>query len=221
MATSEKRKIKAETILVIVGSLLLIISLILFHYEKILEIKDQIVNNIEAEKYKENTSFNNEVTVNIDVDYVDSKSDKPKQPTTEGSPNYIGFLEIDKINLRQGLLPKESYYNNVNFHVQILPLADYPDVIGGNFILAGHSGSGSIAYFRNLYQLSLGDEAKVYYKSKLYRYKIVNIYKQAKDGALNVYRDATVSTLTLITCTKNDKKSQTVYILELVGVESY
>ncbi len=221
MATSEKRKIKAETILVIVGSLLLIISLILFHYEKILEIKDQIVNNIEAEKYKENTSFNNEVTVNIDVDYVDSNSDKPKQPTTEGSPNYIGFLEIDKINLRQGLLPKESYYNNVNFHVQILPLADYPDVIGGNFILAGHSGSGSIAYFRNLYQLSLGDEAKVYYKSKLYRYKIVNIYKQAKDGALNVYRDATVSTLTLITCTKNDKKSQTVYILELVGVESY
>ena len=169
MATSEKRKIKAETILVIVGSLLLIISLILFHYEKILEIKDQIVNNIEAEKYKENTSFNNEVTVNIDVDYVDSNSDKPKQPTTEGSPNYIGFLEIDKINLRQGLLPKESYYNNVNFHVQILQLADYPDVIGGNFILAGHSGSGSIAYFRNLYQLSLGDEAKVYYKSKLYR----------------------------------------------------
>ena len=221
MATSEKRKIKAETILVIVGSLLLIISLILFHYEKILEIKDQIVNNIEAEKYKENTSFNNEVTVNIDVDYVDSNSEKPKQSTTEGSPNYIGFLEIDKINLRQGLLPKESYYNNVNFHVQILPLADYPDVIGGNFILAGHSGSGSIAYFRNLYQLNLGDEAKVYYKSKLYRYKIVNIYKQAKDGALNVYRDATVSTLTLITCTKNDKKSQTVYILELVGVESY
>ena len=220
MSIKSNHKNVKETILIIVGSLLLIISLILFHYNKILEISNEIYNDIQARIFKEETSLNS-IQVDIDVDYVVEDSNVEESTESTGNPNYIGFLEIDKIGLRQGLLPKNSYYNKVDYHVQILDLADFPDVVGGNFILAGHSGTSNVAYFRNLYKLKLEDTAKVYYQSKIYMYKIVNIYNEDKDGALNIYRDPKKTTMTLITCTKDDKNHQTVYILELMGVESY
>ena len=96
-----------------------------------------------------------------------------------------------------------------------------PDVVNGNFILAGHSGTSNVAFFKNLYKLELNDTAKVYYNSKVYTYKIVNIYNETKDGSVNVYRDSNKTTMTLITCTKDDKEHQTIYILELIGVETY
>ena len=222
MATRNKHKVDKETMLIIVGSLLLIISIILYHYEKILMVLDELINNIETEKFKEKTR--DDLEVNVDVEYIESDDNNQNQTQGEVSssnPNYIGFLEIDKINLRQGFLPKESTYNYIDYHVQVLKVADFPDVVGGNFILAAHSGNSYIAYFHNLYKLTKGDMAKVYYKGKLYRYKIVNIYKEKKDGSVNIYRDSTKTTLTMITCTRNDKTTQTIYIAELIGVETY
>ena len=49
-----------------------------------------------------------------------------------------------------------------------------------------------------------------------YVYKIVNIYEVEKDGTVAIYRNYDKTTLTLITCTKNNDASQTVYIAELV-----
>ena len=220
MALKNMTKKKGETLLIIVGSLLLIISLILFHYETILEVANDLETSIYTKIYKENTSTNGDISVNVSVDYLQDENQEQK-PSSNYTPNYIAYLEIDKIGLKQGLLPKGNYYNNVSYHVEILNVSDYPDVINGNFILAGHSGSGSIAYFKNLYKLVVGDNAKVYYKGKVYSYKIVNIYEELKDGSVNIYRDYDKTTLTLITCTKNDKLHQTIYILELIGVESY
>lgn len=219
---SKNIKIKRETILLVSGSLLLIIAFILFHYNKILEIKDEIYNKIQNEIYKENTSINNNISVNINVDYVENDQIiENNENNNQNTINYLAFLEIDKINLKQGLLPLESRYNHVDYHVEILDVSDFPDKINGNFILAGHSGTSNVAYFKNLYKLNLGDTAKVYYQSKVYKYSIVNIYNQVKDGTIDIYRDQNKTTLTLITCTKDDKNSQTVYILELIGVESY
>ena len=45
---------------------------------------------------------------------------------------------------------------------------------------------------------------------------VVNIYKEEKDGTIAIYRNKEKSTLTLITCTKNDNAKQTVYILERI-----
>ena len=111
--------------------------------------------------------------------------------------------------------------NNIDYHVQILKPSDFPDVLNGNFILAAHSGSGSIAYFKNLYKVELNDIARVIYDGKRYTYKVVNIYKEDKDGSVGIYRDKNKTTLTLITCSKNDKNHQTIYIFELIGVEGY
>ena len=224
MASKNKTN-KNETMLFIVGSLLLIISFLLFHYEKILEVASNLKSAIETEIYKENTKqeFNNSnnISVNVSVDYLERDQKEEELEENNYTPNYIAFLEINKINLKQGLMPINSPYNNVNYHVQILNISDMPDVINGNFILAGHSGTSNIAYFKNLYKLSLSDLAKVYYNSHVYTYKIVNIYKEDKDGSVNIYRDTNKTTLTLITCTKNDKEHQTIYILELIGVETY
>ena len=214
------KKIKKEETMLIVGSLLLIISFILFNYEKILSINSEIYNNIQANIYKEKNK-NNSLTVNIDVDYITDTNEEIKKPTNNPDINYLAFLEIPKINLNQGLLPINSLYNNVNYHVEILKISDLPDKINGNFILAAHSGTSSIAYFRNLYKLKLDDLASIIYNNKKYTYKIVNIYNQTKKGSLNIYRDTNKTTLTLITCTKDDKTNLTVYILELIGVETY
>lgn len=220
---SKNNNIKNETLLLIVGSFLLIISYILFHYEIILEVNNDIKENISAEKYKEIT--NNSISINVNVDYVEQEEDNNTQSESSSgntyTPNYIAMLEIEKINLKQGLLPKGNKYNYVDYHVQILDVSDYPDVVSGNFILAGHSGTSSVAYFKNLYKLKLNDIAKVYYNGKVYKYSIVDIYLEDKDGSINIKRDLNKTTLTLITCTKNDKLHQTVYILQLIGVETY
>lgn len=224
--SDNKKKSNETLIFVFIGSLLLIISFLLFHYEKIIEVNNNIKSSIQAEIYKEK-SEKSKLAVDISVDYIEqneinnSDNTQIEDNDVKNNSNYIAFLEIDKINLRQGLLPKENYYNYVDYHVQILDISDYPDVINGNFILAGHSGTSSVAFFKNLYKLELGDEAKIYYDGKLYKYSIVNIYKEDKDGSINVYRDRNKTTLTLITCSKDDKLHQTIYILELLGVETY
>lgn len=218
MDTKKEFKYK-ETLFLILGSLLLIIALILFHYEKILEVNNEIYNLIQSKIYKENTSLNS-IFVNVNVNYLEN-DEEIIIDNEETTPNYIAFLEIPSINLKQGLLSKTSYYNNVNYHVEILDISDMPDVIDGNLILAGHSGTSNLAYFKNLYKLDLDDTANIYYKSKVYKYSIVNIYKENKDGSINIIRNLNKTTLTLITCTKDDKTKQTIYILELIGVESY
>ena len=91
------------------------------------------------------------------------------------------------------------------------------DKENGNVILAAHSGTGYLAFFKNLYKLVLGDEAKITYKGYVYTYKIVNIYNVPKTGKVRVGRNNQKTCLTLITCTHNSKTEQTVYILELVS----
>lgn len=221
MAT-KKHTNKKEAIFII-GFFLLIISFVLFNYEDIILISSEINNDIISNIYKEKTKLDTQNTeVNIDVDYVDDDSIliKDRKDKTNNY-KYIGFLEIDKINLNLGFLSKSNYYNQVNFNIQVIDISDMPDVVNGNLILAAHSGAGEVAYFKNLYKLSTGDICKIYYKGKVYKYKITNIYLEDKDGAIKINRDINKTTLTLVTCTFNDKKHQTIYISELIGVESY
>ena len=101
----------------------------------------------------------------------------------------------------------------------IIEGSTYPNVKKGNFIIAGHSGTGWKAFFNELYRLNIGDEAYVTYKGKKYTYKFTNIYKQPKTGKIAIYRNYDKTTLTLVTCTNNDETTQTVYIAELEKVE--
>lgn len=138
------------------------------------------------------------------------------KPIIDYSKYYIGFIKIPTINLEHGFLDKNSKYNNVNKNIYVHPSSDYPDVKNGNLIMASHSGTSSISYFKNLYKLKENDDVYISYRNKEYHYVIKRIYKDKKDGTVAIRRNYDKTTLTLITCTKNDKKTQTIYICELV-----
>ena len=230
-----------DIILLTIGTLLIILSLCLLFYDRFELLRLEVFDEIEIEKYRENNNVdesitNNETYINnVDTeDIEDDEIDINEDDVIEGSSSsnsskksssyvnnvkkeFIGYLEIKKINLKQGLVSMNSYYNNVKYNIQMVETSDYPDKKMGNVILAGHSGSGYLAFFKNLYKLNLGDEAKIYYKNYIYTYKIVNIYNVPKNGQIKINRNVLKSCLTLITCTHNSKTEQTVYILELTS----
>lgn len=150
---------------------------------------------------------------------TEGQSEQPEESATY-TDDYIGYLTIPKINLNKGFVDKRSSENDVEKNIMVIEGSTYPDVERGNFILAGHSGTGWKAFFNELYRLNVGDEAYVTYKGKKYTYKITNIYKQNKTGKIAIYRNYNKTTLTLVTCTNNDEATQTVYIAELENVEA-
>lgn len=139
--------------------------------------------------------------------------------TGEITDEYIGYLTIPKINLTKGFLDNRSSQNNVDINLLVVEGSNYPNVKNGNFIIAGHSGTGWNSFFNDLYKLNIGDTAYISYQNKKYNYSIVNIYTQPKTGKLAIYRNYDKTTLTLITCTNNDSTTQTIYILELDNIE--
>ena len=180
---------------------------------------DQLFSNTIINDQKEAKEEKEEVIESVEIEVVNEPEVVEKVNDNVITEYYIGYLEIPKINLYRGFVDMNSSANNVQINLQIIKPSNYPDVEKGNFILAAHSGNGYNAYFKDLYKLSNDDNAYVYYNNKKYTYKITNIYTQAKVGRLSVYRKKDTTSLTLITCTKDDESTQTVYILDLVSVE--
>lgn len=161
-----------------------------------------VEENNEEESVEDTSNSNNYEFTNIDSDMV-----------------YVGYLSIPNINLKKGFTEKTSKYNTVSRNIQILSASDYPDKDKGNVIIAAHSGNSSVSYFNKLYLLNKGDLAYIDYNNVKYTYKIVEIYTIPKTGKAEIKRNKNVSTLTLITCTKDDKTTQTIYVSELISQE--
>jgi len=128
--------------------------------------------------------------------------------------NYYAILDIPKINLKRELYSICDENNDINKNILVHEKSIFPDSDNSNIILASHSGSGSIAYFKNLYKLKTNDKIYLYYNDYLYEYKIIKIEYQQKTGKLlvNNYKGKMI---TLITCTKNSNKLQTIYYAKL------
>lgn len=116
-------------------------------------------------------------------------------------------INIPKINVYNDVYRFDSDNNNINKNVLILAESDMPDVPFGNLILGAHSGSGRLAYFKDLDKLSLGDDIIVYYNGKAYLYKVVNFYVDLKDGSIEIVRNYEKDSITLYTCMPSDKDS--------------
>ena len=177
---------------------------------------------------KVNTELNELLAQTTEPEREEEQEEIPQEQPVEVKPEpveenqyetFAGILEIPKIGFSKGFYKKESELNNVKFNLKILTISAYPDEEKGNVIIIGHSGNYNNSYFANLYQLQINDTAAIKYNNKTYHYKIVNIYNVEKDGTVTIYRDATKSCLTLITCTKDDETKQTVYILERYSIE--
>ena len=168
---------------------------------------EQIYNETETEIYSVNTT---EVTTD---------EEETKTQNYQDIESYIGYLEIPKIKFRRGFYNIDSGLNTVEANIEIIKGSEMPNVTNGNLIIAGHSGTGWKAFFKDLYKLEVGDEAIVTYAGVNYKYKITNIYKEKNTGTVSIKRNYDKTTLTLITCTKDDSSTQTIYIAELYTVE--
>ena len=168
--------------------------------------------------------INEQLNTNVDVKNITSTDDgeqkQEEEETTEDNDleHYIGYLEIPKIGFNRGFYNIESPQNTVESNIQVIKGSSMPTKKNGNLIIAGHSGTGWKAFFNDLYQLNVGDQAIVTYKDHKYTYQIEDISKQAKTGTLTIKRNKTKTTLTLITCTNNDSTTQTIYVASLVNV---
>ena len=130
---------------------------------------------------------------------------------------YLGVLEIPKIGLKRGFYGTDSRYNSIQYNVTMVNGSTLPDEVNGNLILTAHSGDAYISYFAYLWRLGVGDDIYVTYNGTQYHYQLVNIYDVEKNGFVVIHRNTERTTLTLITCTKDNDNSQTIYIAELVG----
>ncbi len=153
-----------------------------------------------------------------DIDKQDTEQKNTKQETTY---NYIAVLEIPTINLKRGLVDKTNKNNNVNRNITILKESDMPDVENGNFILAGHSGTSRVAFFRYLNKVKENDLIFIYYKNIKYTYKVVHTHLEVRDGDIDIVRNKNKTSLTLTTCSQEKKGNQIVIISELINKENY
>ena len=111
----------------------------------------------------------------------------------------IGTIEIKKINLREQLYKKESKKNNIEENITILQESTYPSNENSILIIAAHSGTGKIAYFERLDELSTNDEIIITYNKKKYYYNVIDIFEEKKNGYININKEKKRQ-LVLTTC---------------------
>lgn len=209
-------KIKNKYSLIIcIGLILIIISITTFiddytKHKKISQIEQfQIEEFLNVDDSLKNNAVNQQ-TIN------DNEVQKKKI-----TYRYIAVLEIPTINLKKGLVDPNSKYNNVKYNIEIIPTSTLPNIINGNLILAGHNGANYISYFKNLSKMNIGDSILVYYNGYKYQYTLSEIYDVDKTGIIKIYRDFNKTTITLVTCKKNTKDKQVIYIGYLNDILKY
>lgn len=184
-----------------------------FISEKRLQAHDQMNEKI----YNNQNEIYDIETTNVEEKIEEKEPNEIKQ--NQDIESYIGYLEIPKIKFKRGFYNIDSKLNTVEANIEVIKGSDMPGKEKGNLIIAGHSGTGWKAFFKDLYKLEINDEATVTYSGLNYIYKITNIYKVQNTGTIAIKRNHEKETLTLVTCTKDDSTTQTVYILELRNVK--
>ena len=225
--TKIKYQIAAGVVLIIGGTLALLSNYIKEKRDVVFSEMNLVLSNMSNEQvFIDDTLSQDEEIIEENTEETEQLEDNNSQNIENNNQNnnyayeeYIGIVNIPKINLYKGFYSKTSNLNNVKFNLYVLPESTYPDVEKGNLIIAGHSGNYNNSYFANLYQLENGDDIIINYNNSNYIYKIVNIYYEKKTGSVRIFRNKDITTLTLITCTKDDREHQTIYIAELINIE--
>lgn len=211
---SRELKITISIIIVIIGIIVLASEYLNSKKIAVYDYMNELYYNVSdanPEEINNDTEENNEEK--------DSEETSYKFDIKEEESIYIGYLSIPDINLKKGFTTKESKYNTISKNIEILSASDYPDKENGNVIFAAHSGNSSVSYFNKLYLLNIGALVYITYDNVNYTYRITDIYTVNKSGTVEVRSNKDKSNITLITCTKNDNTTQTVYLGELISKE--
>lgn len=209
-------------IIIIIGVIIGIIPIFINKEEKKVESSqiDDFLLSTSVLKTEEKESSNIDNNSNENNEVVGTKENNASG-TNVVTNNYLMVLEIPKIELKKGIYPLESKLNTIERNVAIMDGSSLPDIENGNLVLAAHNGTGKIAFFNKLHKINLGDKAYIYYQGIKYIYEVDNIYDVEKDGDVEIKRDTSKNTLTLVTCKKNTDDKQLVVILYLLNKEEY
>ena len=223
----KKLKLKNSVVLFI-GILIVFIGIFIGTFEYLESKKNKAFSKMNIMLYEREIPKNIEEKIDDSNSLPSQENNDPivEEPTGDGDDNgswsgpyvvynYIGILEIPKLNLRRGFYSLDSPYNNVDSNITVINGSSFPDEENNNLILAAHSGNCSYCYFNTLYKLEIGDIAYLTYAGETHTYKIVNIYIVEKTGTVTIYRNYNTKVMTFITCTRNSNTEQTVYILEI------
>ena len=191
-----KIKRKNKSWLILIGSLIFLAGVGLITYDYL---SNKQIDNKEDKMLEEFYEIEEEIESIEEPQVIEEVKEQVKV-------NYIAVLKIPKIGLERGLVDSNSYLNNVNYNLEWLDGSSMPDEEKGNVIIAGHSGSSRISYFRKLDRLVLGDDIYIIYNGKTYNYKVVDIYDIEKTGTAEIVKEKNTTTLTLITCRHGTSK---------------
>ena len=144
--------------------------------------------------YKINLYFTNNSSTSTIITTLNTKQITPRKKETP-----IGYLQIDKINLHEVLYEINSKKNNIEKHVTILKESSPPSVKNSTIFIAAHSGTGKLAYFKNLDKLLLNDIVILNYENTIYKYKVSKISEHKKNGNIIVPKEDN-NQLILTTC---------------------
>lgn len=122
---------------------------------------------------------------------------------------YLGILEISAIALKRGFYPYSSTKNTVDENIEVITKNCLPSE-QCSFILASHSGSSNISFFKHLDKLQLNDEAIIYYQNNQFAYHLERKISVPKNGVITLLKN-NKSTLILTTCNKKDDTLQDIY----------
>lgn len=200
--------------LILLGIILIIVSIFIISLDIYKSTKKEIQEVELVEEFFEEVE---EVKNDEEVSIIEEEKNETSSPTY----NYIAILEIPSINLKRGLVDYNSKYNNVKYNIQIIEHSQMPNVENSNLILAGHNGSSNVSFFKDLYKLKEDSLIYLYYDGYKYIYKLNNYYDTDKDGKVEIVRNRYKNTITLITCKRNTKDKQTVFIGYLVDKVEY
>lgn len=132
----------------------------------------------------------------------------------DNKEDYFAIIEVPKINLKKELYDINDKRNNVDKNILVHKTSKFPQ----NIILASHSGNSKKAFFKNLYKLQIKDSINIFYQNKIYEYIVEDIEEQNKDGELYI-KDELYERLILITCSKNNNKTQVIYYSKLRSIK--
>ena len=108
---------------------------------------------------------------------------------------------IPKINLDQNFYSYKE--RSVDSGIIYLKESDFTKDF---YILAAHSGSADISYFKNINKLEKGDEIELNVSNKTLKYYVEDKYYTKKNGSINVKNEDNI--LYLTTCDKYNNKRQ-------------
>ena len=203
---------------ILLSILFTLIGLFMIFYSYFAGVKNNVFNKKNIELLEQQVLITESIDEVNEEDFDNTTVDLEDMVDADRVDAYIGYLSVPDVDIKRGFVNINSKYNSVGYNVMLIEGSKMPDQDKGNLILAAHRGNSSVSFFDKLYKLKDNAKAYITYQGKVYEYELRNIYLEPKDGELTIRRNPNVNTLTLITCTRNDKTTQTIFIFELVSV---